>query len=77
LYLPDERMEEHLAGGGHAATYENQFRVHEEYVMHECATQGSDGIVKDSVGYRVAGCSSAQDLFSGNLTAATGGGISA
>jgi hypothetical protein len=70
-------MEEHPAGGRHATTYENQFRVHEEYVMHEGATQGSDGIVKDSLGYRVTGCSTAQDLFSGNLTAATGGGISA
>jgi hypothetical protein len=77
LYLPDERMEEHLAAGRHAATYENQFRVHEKHVMHECATQGSDGTVKDPVGYRVAGCSSAQDLFSGNLTAAASGGISA
>ena len=70
-------MEEHRAGGRHATTYENQLRVHEEYVMHEGATQGSDGIVEDSVGYRVAGCRSAQNLFSGNLTAATGGGISA
>ena len=53
---------------------EDEFRVHEEDVVHQGPAQGNDGVLEDSVGYEVAGCRPADDVLGGNIADATGGG---
>ena len=77
LNLAGERVEQCSARSRHATTYEDQFRIHEEHIVHQCPAQGSDGILEDSIGYRVAGCSPADDVFGGDIADASGDRISA